>query len=265
MNKIIDTHCHLDFDNFDIDRDEVLERAINSGVKNIVVPAIDLSSCHKVISLAEKYESIYAAVGIHPNSSATWQPSWLAQIKNLANHDKVVAIGEIGLDYYRDYSPRSIQVEAFRDQVNLAAEIGLPVIVHNRDSDDDLLEILLNSNLVNSPRPGVLHSFSSKTATANEALDSGFYIGFTGPITFKNAAGLRQVVKMIPLDRILLETDAPFLAPQAVRGKRNEPSYLRHTAEKMGEILGLDYAEIAIQTTKNAEYLFGLPILPSIS
>jgi TatD DNase family protein len=170
-----------------------------------------------------------------------------------------VAIGEIGLDYYRDHSPPGVQRDALRLQLDLASELKLPVIIHNRESDSDLLEILRNSELAGRQKPGVLHSFSSTLETATRALGSGYYIGFTGPITYKNAAALREVVKSVPLDRILLETDAPFLAPQVRRGKRNEPAFVRYTAEKLGEILDRGYPEIARRTTRNAKYLFGLP------
>jgi TatD DNase family protein len=259
MNELIDTHCHLNFASFDQDRENVLERAAAAGVKYIIAPAIDLDSCRGVLALAEENASVYAAVGIHPNSSAKWQPSWLDELRLLATHEKVLAIGEIGLDYYRDYSPRAIQRDAFRHQLELASDLGLPVIIHNRDSDTDLLDILRNSKVTGRPKPGVLHSFSSTIEVATMALDNGFFLGFTGPITYKNAEELREVVKAVPQDRILVETDAPFLAPQIRRGKRNEPAFVRYIVEKMGEILHLSYSEIARQTTMNARHLFGLP------
>lgn len=259
MIELIDTHCHLDFNNFDEDREDVLSRANAAGVKNIIVPAIDLDSCQRVLALAESNSSIYAAVGVHPNSSSDWQSSWLDQIRRFAAHEKVIAIGEIGLDYYRDYAPRDIQLKALRQQLELAADLDLPVILHNRDSNEDLLVTLRSSGLAGHPRPGVFHSFSGDAELASKALDDGFFIGFTGPITYKNADSLRNIARLIPPERVLIETDAPFLAPQKRRGKRNEPAYVRYTAEKLSEILSMDYSEIAFQTTLNARLLFNLP------
>lgn len=259
MIELIDTHCHLDFDLFDEDREDVLSRANAAGVENIIVPAIDLDSCQRVLALAERYSSIYAAVGIHPNSSSDWQSSWLDQIRRFATHEKAIAIGEIGLDYYRDYASRDIQLKALRQQLELAADLDLPVILHNRDSNEDLLTILRSSGLAGHPKPGVFHSFSGDVELASKALEDGFFIGFTGPITYKNAESLRNVARFIPLDRILIETDAPFLAPQQHRGKRNEPAYVRYIAEKLSEILSMDYSELAFQTTLNARLLFDLP------
>lgn len=257
MNPLIDTHCHLDFGQFDTDRDDVVRRARDIGVSRIIVPAVDLEGCKRVIEQAETYEDIYVAVGVHPNSSISWQDSWLEQVREFARHPKVIAIGEIGLDYYRDHSPKKVQQEAFSRQVELAAEIGLPVIIHNRQANSDVLDILQQSSLKKCQTKGVLHSFSGDWSTAQTALGMGYHLGFTGPVTFKNADSLRSVVAQVPLDRILIETDAPFLAPQKVRGRRNEPAYVSYIADKLADLLEISFDELARVTTNNALTLFG--------
>jgi TatD DNase family protein len=254
---LVDTHCHLDFDRFDGDRDEVVSRAAEAGVTRIVVPGIDLASSRRVVELAERYEGVYAAVGVHPNSSAGWEDGWIGTLRELAGHEKVVAIGEIGLDYYRDWSPRPVQQQALRAQLELAAEVGKPVIIHNRESDADVVRMLGESALVGRERPGVLHSFAAPWEMAEAALAMGYYLGFTGPVTYKNADGLRRIAGQVPLERLLVETDAPFLAPQQHRGDRNEPAYVRLVAERIAELHGLSLEGLAEQTTANARRLFG--------
>jgi TatD DNase family protein len=257
---LVDTHCHLDFERFAADRDQVVERALAAGVERIIVPAIDLHNCPTVLHLAGTYPSVYAAVGVHPNSTSGWQDEWLTDIRKHARHKKVVAIGEIGLDYYWDKSSQQEQHQALRTQLALAAELDLPVILHNRESSTDLIRLISSSPVNGRSRPGVLHSFSASWETAKAALDLGFYIGFTGPITFKKADDLRIVAARVPLDRILIETDAPFLAPQPRRGKRNEPAFVRFTAERLAALRKIDYDEFTQQTTVNAVTLFGLQI-----
>ena len=260
---LVDTHCHLDFERFDNDRDQVVTRALESGVGRIIVPAIDLSNCPVVLQLAESYSSVYAAVGVHPNSSASWQDEWIDTIRAFTQHEKVVAIGEIGLDYYWDQSPKDVQHRSLRAQLALAADLNLPVIIHNRESSTDITRLLSESALNGRPQPGVLHSFSASWATAKAALDMGFYIGFTGPVTFKKADELRDIATKVPLDRILVETDAPFLAPQPRRGKRNEPAHVTFIAAQIAALHKLDVTEFARQTTANAARLFDLE-LPEI-
>lgn len=254
---LVDTHCHLDFDRFDADRDEVVARAVAAGVGRIIVPAVDLTNCPAVLALAERYEPVYAAVGVHPNSSAGWQDEWLDRLRQYAAHPRVLAIGEIGLDYYWDKSPPPIQHQAFNAQLALAAELGLPVIVHNREADDDVVRLLAESPLHGRDRPGVLHSFSAGWPMAEAVLAMGYYLGFTGPLTFPKADEMRQVARQAPLDRLLVETDAPFLAPQAHRGRRNEPAYVVETAGRLAELHDLSPTELARQTTANAVCLFG--------
>lgn len=253
---LIDTHCHLDFERFDADRDEVVARALEAGIERIIVPALDLGNVTAVLSHSEQYDSVYAAIGIHPNSSAGWQDEWIDALRDLAQHDKVVAIGEVGLDYYWDKSPKEVQQRALALQLNLAAALDLPVIIHNRDSGVDVIRLLAASPLAGQERPGVLHSFSADWAIAQAALDMGFYLGFTGPVTFKKAGDLRQIAAQVPEDRILVETDAPFLTPHPYRGKRNEPAYVAHVAERLAAVRGVETAVFSQQTTANALRLF---------
>lgn len=254
----VDTHCHLDFDSLAEDVDEVVERAASAGVTRIIVPSIDLDNVPTVLALADRFPGVYAAVGVHPNSAAGWRDEWLDQLRELARHPKVVAIGEIGLDYYWDKVPPETQYAALAGQLDLAAELFLPVIIHNREASVDVIDMLAASRLNGRERPGVLHSFSGDWATAEAAQAMGFYLGFTGPLTYKKADDLRAIAVRMPLDRILIETDAPFLAPHPYRGKRNEPAYVRLVAERLAEVRGLSLPEIAAATTENALRLFGL-------
>ena len=253
---LIDTHCHLDFDWFDEDRDAVVERALAAGVTQMVVPGLDLENCPAILALTEKYDGVFAAVGVHPNSSAEWQDDWIDVLRDLAQQSKVVAIGEIGLDYYWDKSSKAVQHRALSLQLELAAELNLPVIIHNRDASADVMQLLSDSPLVGRDNPGVLHSFAADWATAVSALNLGYYLGFTGPVTYKKADDLREIARKVPDDRILVETDAPFLTPHPYRGKRNEPAYVAYVAEKLAEVCGVDTAVFASQTTENARRLF---------
>lgn len=258
-----DTHCHLDFDEFLDDRDQVVERARANGLERILNPGIDLETSQAAIALAEQYPEVYAAVGIHPNSASIWASSLFGEIAELAKYPKVVAIGEIGLDYYRDHTPRELQRQALIEQLNLALKINLPVILHNRNASNDILGILkdwttqlvkVGSKLI--AQPGVLHSYSDNLDVAQKAILLGFFIGITGPVTFRNAVGLQNVVKSLPIEKLLIETDAPFLAPHPVRGRRNEPSYIIKVAEKIAELKGLPLSDVANITTANANRLF---------
>ncbi len=262
---LIDTHCHLDFDHFDSDREEVIQRALQAGVTHIVVPGIDLPASRRAVALAERYPPVYAAVGIHPNDippDTESLDSLIQQLHGLAQHPKVVAIGEIGLDYYRDRTPADLQHLWLGRQLALAAELHLPVILHNREAGEDILDLLSEWVSQSLPpelqsRSGVLHSFSGSWEDAQSALEMGFYIGFTGPITYKGADRLRHVAASVPLDHILLETDAPFLSPHPHRGERNEPAYVCYVAQKLAEIRDLEVQAVASQTTSNAKVLFG--------
>lgn len=260
---LVDTHCHLDFDRFDADRDEVVARAEAADVTRIVVPALDLENCRAVLALAERYPGVYATVGVHPNSTAAWEETWIEQLRQLATHDKVVAIGEIGLDYYWDKSPPKTQKHAFEAQLALASELDLPVIIHNREADEDVLSILKTSVQSERERPGVLHSFSSTWEVAEAAIGMGYYLGFTGPVTYKNAGALRNVLAQTPMDRILVETDAPFLTPQAHRGQRNEPAYVVHVAEQVASVRDMSLDIVKAMTTENAACVFGRSLISS--
>lgn len=260
---MIDTHCHLNFEAYDDDRDQVIQRATEAGVTSIINPGVDADSSRAAIALADQYAGVYAAVGVHPNSTATFSDSDLQTIKQLAHEsEKVVAIGEIGLDYHWDKSPQQKQVAAFEAQLALAAELELPVIIHNREASADVIAILESwaDDLPPSlrERPGVLHSFSAPQAIAERALSIGFYLGFTGPITFKKADALRDVARAAPLNRILVETDGPFLTPEPFRGKRNEPAYIPHIVDRLGGLKQLPTDEMGRITTDNAVRLFAL-------
>jgi TatD DNase family protein len=260
---LVDTHCHLDANQYDADRTDVIARAATSAVTRIINPAVDLASGEAALALAVRYPGVYAAVGVHPNSTADINDGDLATVATQAQKSKVVAIGEIGLDYYRDWSPKEKQRIAFEQQLTLAAQLELPVIIHNREASDDVLSVLaswvptLPATL--RDRPGVLHSFSAPRAAAEKALALGFYLGFTGPITYKNADDLRSIAAAVPLDRLLVETDGPYLTPQQHRGQRNEPAYVRFTAERLAALRNMPDEALEEATTQNAERLFKLP------
>lgn len=263
--ELVDTHCHLDFERFDADRDAVVERARRAGVRRMVVPGLDLDTSAAAIALTERYDGVFAAVGVHPNSIGPTPPSLdetMQRLAELAVHPKVVAVGEIGLDYHWDETPHPIQHTWLAAQLALAGALGLPVILHNRESTADLLALLQDWVARGLPeglahRPGVLHSFSAGAADAAAALRLGFYLGFTGPLTFKNADELRQVAASAPADRIVVETDSPFLTPHPHRGERNEPAYVQHVAEALAAVRGIDERAAAQLTTANAGVLFG--------
>lgn len=268
---LTDTHCHLDFERFDADRPEVISRARAVGVARILIPGIDLPSSRRAVQLAETDPMLFAAIGVHPNDSLTWSAQTLDDLRALAAHPKVAAIGEIGLDNYWDAAPHDHQRMVLQAQLNLAAERGLPVIIHLREKGDadhgpcagDVLSTLEEwvtrlraAGSALAARPGVLHSFSGNLATARRALDLNFYIGLTGPVTYKNAETKRLMVADLPLDKILIETDSPYLAPVPRRGQRNEPAFVRHIADKIAEIHNIDPEEVAAVTTANAARLF---------
>ena len=254
---MIDTHCHLDWEAFDPDRDEVIHRALEAGVRRMVTIGVDVRSSRRAVELAEQVESIYAAVGIHPNDCAGLDAAMLAEIRLLARHPKAVAIGEIGLDDYWHTVDHDLQTRAFRAQLELAAELHKPVIVHSRAAAPEVLTILEDFTHRVSRVTGTLHSYFDDLVICQRAFAVGFFIGVTGPITFKKSDRERDVVKQLPLDRVLLETDAPFLTPVPHRGQRNEPAYLRHVAEMIAQVRSISLTDVAQQTTDNAEKLFG--------
>jgi TatD DNase family protein len=261
---LIDSHCHLNFDAFDEDRLEVVARARNEGIVAFINPGTNLADSRQIVALAEKIPELYAAVGVHPNDAAGFDKAALTQLRELAGHPKVVAIGEIGLDYYWDKAPRPVQRRVLEQQLALAKDIGKPVIIHQRDSAADTMAVLRQwgadgSRPMDDGHPGlVLHSFSGDQAMADEALDLGFYIGISGPVTFKNARDLPGIVASLPPERLLVETDAPFLSPHPFRGKRNEPARVQLVAEKVAVLQNLDFAEMCRQLTENTMALFRL-------
>lgn len=254
---LFDTHAHLDDPRFDDDRDEVIRRAREAGVSLILNVGFNQKSIERTLALAEKYELIYAAVGWHPHEAKTWDPEALDRIETLAReHPKVVAVGETGLDYYRDHSPRPVQAEVFRQQIALAKRVNKPLIIHNREADEDLLRILEEEG---AAEVGVImHCFSGDKALARRCLDLGCYLSFGGPITFKNGDVQREVASYVPLDCLLIETDAPYLAPHPLRGRRNEPAYVRYVAEQLAELKGLSLEEIGQITMANGRRIFRL-------
>lgn len=259
---MIDSHCHINFDAYDADRADVLSRAADKGVTRIINPAIDIDTSRDIVRLAAECDGIYATVGIHPNSTVDFNDSDIQTLAALANHPKVVAVGEIGLDYHWDNSPKETQFRAFEAQLELAARLELPVIIHNREASDDVINIL-EAWVTDLPttlreRPGVLHSFSAPQSIAERALAAGFYLGFTGPITYKNADELRHIAAAVPLDRMVVETDGPFLTPIPHRGKRNEPAYIPLIVERLARLKLITTDEMAQATTDNAVRLFGL-------
>jgi TatD DNase family protein len=278
---LTDTHCHLDMDKFDSDREAVLERSAQAGVVRILIPGLNLASSRTVLKLAGSHPMLFAAVGVHPTEAGTWTKETRDELRNLfkpsgtsetSGSSRIVAIGEIGLDYYWDSAPHDIQKTVLQMQLTLAAEAGFPVILHMREARDepngncagDLLQILeewcSGLRAAKSPlaeRPGVLHSFSGTLESAQAALSLGFYLGVSGPVTFKNAASRQEIAAALPLDRVLLETDAPFQAPQPHRGKRNEPAYVRLIADKIALLHSCSLERVAAVTSGNARRLFG--------
>jgi len=260
---LIDTHCHLDFNQFDPDRDAVIRRAQQAGLTRILVPGIDLDSSRAAVALAEREEFVFAAVGVHPNSGTSWDGDTYQALAELAQHPKVVAVGEIGLDFYREWTPKPLQRKILREQLALAAEAGLPVIIHDREAHGEVIPALVewqqdleDEGSPLAEKPGVLHSYSGNIMQAEPVLEAGFFLGITGPVTFKNATDMQGVAQQAPEERLLIETDAPYLTPHPFRGQRNEPAYVRHTADKIASLRGCPVEEVGAFTSRNAKNLF---------
>ena len=253
---LFDTHAHLNADQFEEDVALVIERAKEEGVSNIVVVGFDEKTIKGAIKLAENYDFIYAAVGWHPVDAIDMTEEHLKWLEELSSHPKVVAIGEMGLDYHWDKSPKDVQKEVFRKQIQLAKKVNLPIIIHNRDAHEDIVTILKEEDA--SAVGGIMHCFGSSLDIAKQCLKMNFYISFGGPVTFKNAKRPKEVAKEIPLDRLLIETDCPYLAPHPYRGKRNEPSYVKLVAEAIAELKDITYEEVVAATNENAKKLFAI-------
>lgn len=260
---LIDSHCHIDGEAFETDRDEVVQRAREAGVVamlNVGTGDPNSDDFRKAVAVAEKYDNVFASVGVHPHDAKLYDNAAEAHLVDLARSEKVIAWGEIGLDYYYDHSPRDIQKDVFRRQIRKAKELGLPIIVHSRDADEETAEILKDEYAAEaSNRPvGIMHCFGGTVEMAKQLLPLGFLISFAGNVTFKKAENLRDAAKVVPLNRVLVETDCPFLTPVPFRGKRNEPSYVVHTARFLAELYEVDFETFAGQTTRNFIEFFDL-------
>lgn len=252
----IDSHAHLDDRRFNGDRERIIESLKENKIDIAINIGADLKTSIDSVALAKKYDNIYAAVGVHPHSASELNPYNLERIKELSKNEKVVAIGEIGLDFYYDNSPRDVQRKWFKEQLKLAKELNLPVIIHSRDASQETFDTIKEAQDGNLR--GVLHCFSGSAEMAAEYVKLGFYISVGGPVTFKNARVVREVAEAVPLDKLLIETDCPYLTPEPYRGKRNEPAYVRYVAEKIAEIRGITVEEVAEATTRNTKELFGI-------
>ncbi|WKA58643.1 TatD family hydrolase [Planococcus shenhongbingii] len=252
----IDTHVHLNTDQYDEDLNEVIDRALENNVTKMVVIGFDRKTIERAIELAEKHDFIYAVVGWHPVDAIDCTEEDLKWIEELAAHEKVVGIGETGLDYYWDKSPKEVQQEVFRKQIRLAKKVKLPIIIHNRDATSDVLRILKEEEA--HEVGGVMHCFGGSVETARESIAMNFMISLGGPVTFKNAKKPKEVAAEIPLDHLMIETDAPYLAPHPYRGKRNEPAYVPLVAAEIARLKGISIEEVARITTRNAEQFFKL-------
>lgn len=264
---LIDTHCHLDFPDFDADRDEVIENAVKGGLERLINVSSSLTGSRNSIGLSEKYDMVYCSVGIHPHDTKDASDAVFKEIENLAKANKVVAIGEVGLDFYRNLSPADIQKEYFLRFIALSIERSLPLIIHCRQAEKEVLEILRKESskplsdrggLPGFGLKGVVHCFSGTEEFLESCLEMGLYISFTCNITYKKSGGLRQLASRVPLNKLLLETDCPFLAPQDLRGRRNEPANVKYLARTLARIRNSSIEEIARATTDNAKRLFGL-------
>jgi len=253
---LFDTHTHLDAPEFDEDREQIIARAVEAGVSKMINIGFNRETIPSTMKLAETYDFIYAAVGWHPVDAITMTESDLEWIASLCSHKKVVAIGEIGLDYHWDTSPKEVQQRVFRQQIGLARELGMPISIHNRDAHEDVVRILREEKA--NEVGGVMHSFSGSWETAKMCLDLGFHLSFGGPITFKNARVPKEVLAQTPMDRLLIETDSPYLTPHPFRGKRNESAHVKLVAEAAAEIKGISWEEMAEITYANALERFGI-------
>jgi TatD DNase family protein len=261
--NFIDSHCHIDGEQFDEDRDEVVQRALDAGVVamlNVGTGDPHLDDFRRAVAVAEEYDNVYASVGVHPHDAKLYDDTAEAHLVDLVKSSKkVIAWGEIGLDYYYDHSPRDVQIDVFRRQIITARELNLPIIIHSRDADDETVEILTEECSYKGFR-GIMHCFGGTAAMATDLMKIGFLISFAGNVTFKKADNLRDAARVVPLDRLLIETDCPFLTPVPFRGKRNEPSFVVHTARFLADFYGVEVETLAEQTTRNFLEFFGLKL-----
>jgi TatD DNase family protein len=255
---LIDSHAHLEMPEFKKDLEAVIERAEASGVEYIFTVGTEKKNWSRALEIANSHPSIYAILGVHPHNAKEIDDQTYPILKELCQNGKVKAYGEIGLDFFRNLSPRDIQLKRFREQIGLAKELGLPIAVHDREAHQETLEILKSEKAEECG--GIIHCFSGDYEMAKVCMDMGFYISIPGSITFKNAEGFREIIKKIPLESLLVETDAPFLTPEPFRGKRNEPGYVRYTAQKIAEIKKVSFERVAEITTENGIRVYGLKV-----
>ena len=258
---LIDSHVHLDDSRYDVDRSDIFSRAEEAGVGAFVTIGCDLATSRAAVDLATNHSNVYATIGVHPHEAKHIEDSWYPQLQQLARHPKVVAYGEIGLDYHYDHSPRNVQRQRFREQIREARALQLPIVIHTREAQEDTVTILREEHA--QEIGGVFHCFSGDAWLAKDALDLGFYLSFSGVITFKNASMLREIVQTLPLDRIMVETDCPYLAPIPFRGKRNEPAYVTHVAQTLADLIGNGkpdaFETVSNATVENTKRLFKIP------
>ena len=255
---LIDSHSHLEMPEFKRDLEEVIQRAKASGVEYIFTVGTERKDWQRALEISHSHPFVYAVLGVHPHNAKEIDDGTYSTLRRLCRDEKVRAYGEIGLDFYRNLSPRDIQLKRFREQIVLAKELGLPIVVHDREAHQETLEILKSEKAEECG--GIIHCFSGDYQMAKECIQMGFYISVPGTITFKNADGFQEIVKRLPLESLLIETDAPFLAPVPFRGKRNEPSYVRYTAQKVAEIKKISFEKVAEVTSENAFRVFRLKI-----
>jgi len=252
----IDSHAHLEMSPFDRDRDQVVRRAKDADVEIIVTVGTTVEDCRKALEITNRYPGIYAVIGIHPHEVKDIKRETYDSLREMAKHEKVVAYGEIGLDFFRNLSPRGIQIQRFREQLELAGELNLPVVIHDRDAHRETMNLLKDWK---GSRGGIIHCFSGDYPMAKQCIDLGFYISIPGTVTFEKNEKLRSIVRDLPLESLLVETDCPYLTPNPFRGKRNEPAYVVHTAKKIAEIKGKPVEEVAAVMTANTKRIFNIP------
>lgn len=262
---LVDSHAHLDAPQFDADRDATLRRAADAGVRAVVNVGDNAATWQTTLTLAEAHPGLFACLGLHPNDAAVWDEGIMSTLETLHRHPKAVAVGETGLDYYREYTPPERQRAAFRAQIALARRLDKPVVIHHRDARDDLLAILRADVAARGPLRGVLHAFSGDAAFAAALLALGLHLGIGGPVTFKNATALHEAARAVPLDRLLIETDSPYLTPHPYRGTRNESAYIALVAARLAALRGVDVDTIAAATAANAAALFGFTLPPALT
>ena len=253
---LIDTHVHLNADHYDEDLDEVIERAREAGVTHFVVIGFDNKTIDRTMDLIDKYDDVYGVIGWHPVDAIDCTDADLVRIEELSQHPKIVGIGETGLDYHWDKSPKDVQKEIFIKQIEMAKRVSLPIVIHNREATADVVDILESHGA--EEIGGIMHAFSGSPEIADRVLKMNFMISLGGPVTFKNAKQPKEVAKHVPLDKLLIETDAPFLTPHPYRGKRNEPAYVKLVAEQIAELREISYEEVAKATSENAKKLYNI-------